>query len=106
MKRKMSESTGADMLPEYNFDGKKGLRGKHSSAMREGYTVTVHQEDGTTQVQNFGPKENTVVLDSDVRDYFPTSESVNKALRALIALIPEKRRGVGEADEEYPSKTG
>jgi hypothetical protein len=39
--------------------------------MREGYTVTIHKEDGTTLVQNFTLQENTVVLDSDVRAYFP-----------------------------------
>ncbi len=78
------------------FAGKKAARGKHAKAMREGYTVTVHQKDGTALAQNFTLQENAVVLDADVRRYFPDSESVNRALRSLIALIPEKRQSVGE----------
>ena len=35
-----------DMRPEYDFRG--GVRGKHAHAYREGHTVTIHQEDGTT----------------------------------------------------------
>ena len=90
-----------DMLPEYDFTGKKGIRGKHAKAMREGYTVTIHKENGTTLVQNFTPQENAVVLDTDVRAYFPDSESVNRALRSLIALIPEKNRQVSEGKSKY-----
>jgi hypothetical protein len=39
-----------DMLPEYNFSQLKqhGVRGKHAEAMRQGYSVTVHYEDGTS----------------------------------------------------------
>jgi hypothetical protein len=38
-----------------------------------------------------------VILEPDVREYFPDSQAVNKALRALIALVPPKRRSVGKA---------
>jgi hypothetical protein len=93
-----------DMLPEYDFTSKKGVRGKHASVLREGYTVTVHQQDGTTLTQNFTLQEKAVVLDQDVRAYFPDSESVNRALRALIALIPEKRQSVGEGKAKYGSR--
>ena len=48
-------------------------------------------EDGTVTVKDFVPKENMVLLDPDVKVYFPDSESVNHALRSLINLIPEKR---------------
>lgn len=33
-----------------------------------------------------------VMVDADVAQVFTTSESVNRALRALIAAIPESRR--------------
>jgi hypothetical protein len=39
--------------------------------------------------------EGTVLLQPDVREYFPDSESVNAALRSLIALmaeLPTKRK--------------
>jgi hypothetical protein len=80
----------SDMLPEYDFSG--GVRGKHSQAYREGHTVKIHESDGTVTVQYFTLEEGAVLLEPDVREYFPDSEAVNKALRGLIALIPEKRQ--------------
>jgi hypothetical protein len=77
-----------EMRREYDFTG--GVRGKHTKAYRQGHTVTVHKKDGTTLVQHFKLEDGAVILDQDVREYFPTSEDVNHALRALIALIPEK----------------
>jgi hypothetical protein len=32
------------------------------------------------------------MLEPDVQEYFPDSQSVNHALRTLIELIPSKRR--------------
>ncbi|MGH9839472.1 MAG: hypothetical protein ACREEM_11885, partial [Blastocatellia bacterium] len=57
-----------------------------------GYSVTIRRADGTIEVQHFEPEKGTVVLARDVRNYFPDSEAVNQALRALIALIPQKSR--------------
>ncbi len=79
---------GDEMLPEYDFTG--GLRGKHYQAYRSGHTVTVHQADGATIVQHFTLEDGAVMLDPEVREYFPDSEAVNKALRALISIIPKK----------------
>jgi hypothetical protein len=76
-----------EMLPEYDFSG--GVRGKHSRAFQRGYKVTIYKADGTTEVRDFGLPEGTVVLDSDVREYFPDAEAVNTALRGLIRLISE-----------------
>ncbi len=87
------------MLPEYNFAGKKGVRGKYYRDMKEGYTVRIRNEDGSISEQKFGPLENTVKLDPDVIVYFPDSESVNKALRTLISAIPNKQ--VGEKKSRY-----
>ncbi|MBE7551805.1 MAG: hypothetical protein HUU15_04320 [Candidatus Brocadiae bacterium] len=79
-----------DIQPEYDFSG--GVRGKHYRAYREGHTVRIHEADGTVTVQYFTLEEGAVLLDPDVREYFPDSEAVNRALRGLIALIPEKQR--------------
>ena len=93
------------MLPEYNLEGKKGERGKYAKAMQKGYSVRVVKEDGTVTVRDFVPKENAVVLDADVKAYFPDSESVNQALRSLINLIPEKKVGrVAEKRGRYSGK--
>jgi hypothetical protein len=58
-----------DMRPEYDFS--KGVRGKYAA----------HFAEGT----------NVVVLDPDVADIFPTSTSVNEALRALAKIIRSTR---------------
>ncbi|MCX6027965.1 MAG: hypothetical protein NT169_01525 [Chloroflexi bacterium] len=80
------------MRAEYDFTG--GVRGKHYKALRDGYTVKIHQADGTTVVQHYKIENGAVMLDPDVREYFPDSDTVNNALRSLIALIPKKRKAV------------
>jgi hypothetical protein len=86
---------------EYDFTG--GVRGKHYEAMRAGYTITIHKTDGTTAIKNVKPKKGTIILEPDVQEYFPDSESVNATLRSLIKLIPKqgaraRRRGVAGHD--------
>lgn len=101
------EVSGEDLLPEYDFSGKQGVRGKYHQAYRQGYTVKIRQSDGTEKVQHFAPAEGAVLLEPDVREYFPDSEAVNKALRSLIALIPEKsvrRRRPGAKPERGLNK--
>ena len=71
-----------DMAPEYDFS--QGVRGKHALAMREGYRMVIHHSDGTMEVRDVTPRPGTVVLDPDVRAYFPDSDAVNRALRSLI----------------------
>ncbi len=80
----------AEMLPEYDLKGKKGVRGKYYRDYREGHQVRVRQEDGTVTVKYFTLQEGAVMIEPDVRKYFPDSETVNSALRSLIALIPDK----------------
>ncbi|MBV6518360.1 MAG: hypothetical protein HCAMLNBO_01019 [Candidatus Brocadia fulgida] len=84
----MARATDSDMRAEYDFRG--GVRGKHYRAMQAGYTITIHEADGTTVVKDVIPKEGAVILEPDVRAYFPDSESVNRALRCLIPLLPKK----------------
>jgi hypothetical protein len=83
-----------DMRAEYDFAG--GVRGKHCRAMQAGYTITVRQADGTTIVKEVMPKEGVVILEPDVQEYFPDSDSVNETLRALINLIPDEPAPVAD----------
>ena len=53
-----------EMLPEYDFSA--GVRGKYAAQYASG--------------------SNVVMLSPDVAEAFPTAESVNNALRALIAV--------------------
>jgi hypothetical protein len=105
MKKKVNKSEPDDMLPEYDLKGKKGVRGKYAKALQKGYSVRVLNEDGTVTVRDFVPKENMVLLDPDVKAYFPDSKSVNHALRSLINLIPEKKASrVAENRGRYGQK--
>ena len=85
----MVQTKDNDMRAEYDFNG--GVRGKHYGAMQAGYTITIHNADGTTVVKDVMPKKGAVVLEPDIRAYFPDSESVNRALRCLIPLLPKKQ---------------
>jgi hypothetical protein len=89
-KIEQSQMEQDEMLPEYAFTGKQGVRGKYHRAYRQGHTVKIQQADGTVSVHYFTLKDGAVMLEPDVREYFPTSESVNSTLRALIALVPTK----------------
>jgi hypothetical protein len=85
------ESEETDMLPEYNLTGKKGVRGKYYRAYRQGHTVRVLKEDGTTSLSYFTLEDGAVMLEPDVRAYFPDSQAVNAALRGLIKLVPQRK---------------
>lgn len=87
---KTAQGEDNDMRAEYDFRG--GVRGKHYKALQAGYTITIHKADGTTLVKDVRPKEGTVLLEPDIQAYFPDSESVNRTLRCLIPLLPQKRR--------------
>lgn len=66
----MSQETNdeREMLEEYDFSG--GVRGKYADRFARGSQV--------------------VVLDPDVAQVFPDSESVNRALRALAGIIRDQ----------------
>jgi hypothetical protein len=89
MKKELVEEKAGgdkDMLEEYDFS--RGVRGKHYRAMQAGYTITVRNADGSTVVREVKPQEGVIILEPDVREYFPDSETVNTTLRSLIKLIP------------------
>lgn len=52
--------------------------------------MRVVKEAGNTEVQYFSLKDGAIMLEPDVQQYFPDSESVNSALRTLITLIPDR----------------
>jgi hypothetical protein len=95
-KAALNKMSGDEMRPEYDFSSMKGaVRGKYFKAYRAGHKVVIHNEDGTTSIQYFKLEDGAVLLAPDVRKYFTSSESVNKALRSLIAIIPTKKRTPG-----------
>lgn len=99
------ESIDDDMRPEYDFSGRTGIRGKYYRKLREGYTIKIEREDGTSLVQHITRPEGTVTLDPDVREYFPDAEAVNTALRTLIHLVPSKKPKRTPANTSPKSKS-
>ncbi len=65
MNQEPSNERDPEMLDEYDFSG--GVRGKYAARFAQGSSV--------------------VVLDPDVAQVFADSESVNRALRALVEII-------------------
>jgi hypothetical protein len=59
------------MRAEYDFRG--GVRGKYAARYRAG--------------------TNVVVLDPDVAAVFGNAKAVNRALRALLEVVPDRRQG-------------
>lgn len=70
MRKRTKRSADRDtMRPEYDFRG--GVRGKYVARYRNG--------------------TNVVVLDPDIAEAFPNAGAVNRALRALLTVVPTRR---------------
>lgn len=63
-----------ELAAEYRFDYKKAKPNRFASRMKDEPLI--------------------VMIDPDIAKVFRTSEEVNKALRALISAIPEKKTRV------------
>ncbi len=83
----MNETTNDNNMRDH-YDFSQGVKGKYKQFANQPYTIKVHHKDGTTMTENIGSSE-AIFLEPDVREYFPDSETVNKALRGLIQLIPK-----------------
>jgi hypothetical protein len=68
MSKVKSNEDDEDMREEYDFS--KGVRGKYA--------------------ERFASGSNIVVLEPDVAEVFPDSESVNKALRTIADIARER----------------
>jgi hypothetical protein len=91
-KTRVNQPSSSDdpMLPEYDLSNKEGVRGKYYKAYQQGHATKICEEDGKITVQYFTMQDGAIILAPDVREYFPDADSVNNALRSLIALIPTK----------------
>lgn len=66
---------------QYDFSG--GTRGKHHRAYRGGHRVRIRRDDGSIEEHHFTLADGAVMLDPDLKQRFPDSEAVNRALRSL-----------------------
>lgn len=87
------------MLPEYDFKGKKGVRGKYYAGKDQTHEVHIYHADGAITKRRFDSVQKVILLDADVAAHFPDSESVNRTLRTLITLVPDKQ--IGEKKAKY-----
>lgn len=76
-----------EMLPKYDFSSKDYSQGKYHKKFQKGYSVKIRNKNGTISEQHFTLEDGAVLLEPDVKQYFPDSNSVNKALRCLIPII-------------------
>ncbi len=67
---KPHDAASDDMRPEYDFDYRKARPNRFAQRVYKDHRV--------------------VILDPDISKVFPTSESVNTVLRALIATMPKR----------------
>lgn len=103
-KAKTNKNSEDEMRSEYDFSGKTGVRGKYYEAYRRGHTVRIHNAIGQVTTQHFTLQDGAVMLEPDVQKFFPDSESVNKALRSLISIIPGKPSKRSRTSGKKPSE--
>ena len=72
MKKPSAKSADKDLRAEYDFS--RGVRGKYFRRYHRG--------------------ANVVVLEPDVAKAFPSSEVVNRSLRALAVLLRQQRKAL------------
>ena len=77
------ERNTTDMREEYDFS--KGVRGKHYQSYRAGHVVRVQESGGRVEERHFSLADGAVMVDPDLRERYPDSDAVNKALRSLAA---------------------
>jgi hypothetical protein len=65
-----------EMAPEYRFDYRKAKSNRFAARMKNEPLI--------------------VMIEPDIAKVFTSSEQVNKALRALISAIPEKKAAAGK----------
>lgn len=83
----MTKKTVEEMRDEYDLKGRTGERGKYADAYKAGHSVRIFEDDIVVSDEYFA------AIESDVREYFPDSISVNNALRKLISIFPENQGG-------------
>ncbi len=71
--------------PAQEFFAERGI----SYNPNEPHQVTEFHEDGTISTYDSQPAQRVIILDPDVQMFFADSETVNRVLRSLIALIPQ-----------------
>ncbi len=75
-----------DIAEEYDFS--KAVRRKVNRNIDDGYTITILKGEENEEIIS---KEHFYKIDSDVSEYFVSSEEINNALRAIIKAFPNRK---------------
>jgi hypothetical protein len=75
-----------EMPAEYDFEGKKGVRGKYAKAYSQGHSVRITKGKKVLSDQYFAS------IEPEMHVFFPDSKAVNKALRAIVSSLPKELR--------------
>lgn len=86
--KKDVENDDTEMRDHYDFS--RGVRGKHFKAYRQGHEVHIHAANGSTSVQYFTEEEGAIMVDPDLKPFFPDSQAVNKALRTELRRTTQR----------------
>ena len=88
---KQVSSNKDEIQVEYDFSKMNDVvQGKYYKSYRAGHKVKIHKIDGSTTIQHFTLEDGAVMLEPEVKKYFPDSDSVNNALRCLIPFLSGK----------------
>ena len=94
MKERKSKNEVDEMLPEYDFSGKKGIRGKYYRAYRRGHSVRIHKVDGSVSVKYFTLEDGAVMLEPSSRNRRPASRRFANAFASVVAHEETSNSGV------------
>jgi hypothetical protein len=73
-----------EMLAEYDFSKKKGIRGKYHKAYERGHSVRIYSGKRLVSDEFFA------AIEPELRSHFPNSKAVNNALRKFMVLSSAK----------------
>jgi hypothetical protein len=79
----------ADLLPEYDFS--KGIRGKHRKQFENGVAITIFSPNSKSVDKARAKGITLVAIEPDVSAVFADANSVNAALRHIIAAMPRPK---------------
>jgi uncharacterized protein (DUF433 family) len=90
-----------DILPEYDFS--RGVRGKYHQAYRQGHSVTISHQDGTTTTQEFPPSR----IITKTPGVCGGEACIAGTRIAVWLLVEAQQMGISEAQllQDYPHIT-
>jgi hypothetical protein len=87
--KKKTTKSSDELLSQ--FDLTSAVKGKYAKKYREGVSVAIYSPNKKTVEAGKKEGETFVMIEPDIASVFPNADSVNIALRHLIAALPKNR---------------